>query len=284
MHLLRHGKPGNRTGRCIDRNERHELHTAHPKHNCNREHDPGHDDEPRRDCPDELRQMRVKAPAPERCAEDDEGDRRRRRRNLCSRSQDRRGDVELSCTAECAEDTAEDHRIHHDAAQDIQEIEAPPAKRLQYEHREHIIERNNGSNHHRRNSDRIRSEDISHERHAHENVVPAVRRLYDDAAARIVLFKNTDNPRRDERGQQHTARAESHEERADRRPRLRRVDVVEHHEEEKHPEHHAVHMEQLFIREQPHAPYKEPDRHQAEERHHAAKCNKKVAKHTDAPS
>lgn len=284
VHLLRHGKAGNRTGRCIDRDERHELHIPHTESDRDREHDPGHDDETCCNRSDELRQMRMETSAPERSAEDDEGNRRRCRRDLCGRSQDRCGDMQLRNTAERPEDTSEDHGIHHDAAQDIQEIEPSPAKRLQYEHREHIIERNNGSNHHRRNSDRIRSEDISHERHAHENVVPAVRRLYDDAAARVVLFKNTDNPRRDECRQQHPAHAEAHEERADRRPRLRRVDVIEHHEEEKHPEHHAVHMEQLFIREQPHAPYKEPDRHQAEERHHAAKCNEKVAKHTDAPS
>lgn len=228
--------------------------------------------------------MRMETPAPERCTEDDEGYRRRRRRDLCGRSQDRCGDMQLRSAAERSEDTAEDHGIHHDTAQDIQEIEPSPAKRLKYEHREHIIEGNNGSNHHRRNSDRIRSEDISHERHAHENVVPAVRRLYDDAAARIVLFKNTDNPRRDECREQHAARAEYREERTDNGSRLRRVDVVEHHEEEKHAKHHAVHVEQLFIREQPHAPDKEPDRHQAEERHHAAKRNEKVAKHTDASS
>ena len=228
--------------------------------------------------------MRMETPAPERCAEDDEGDRRRRRRDLCGRSQDRCGDMQLRNTAERSEDTAEDHGIHHDTAQDIQEIEPSPAKRLKYEHREHIIERDNRSDHHCRNADRIRAEDVCHERHAHEDIVPAIRCLYDDAAARIVLFKNTDNPRRDECREQHAARAEYREERTDNGSRLRCVDVVEHHEEEKHAEHHAVHVEQLFIREQPHAPYKEPDRHQAEERHHAAKCNEKVAKHTDAPS
>ena len=55
VHLLRHGKAGDRTGRCIDRDERHELHIPHAEGDRDREHDPRYDDETCRNRSDELR-------------------------------------------------------------------------------------------------------------------------------------------------------------------------------------------------------------------------------------
>lgn len=55
VHLLRHGKAGDRTGRCIDRDERHELHIPHTESDRDREHDPGHDHKTCRNRSDELR-------------------------------------------------------------------------------------------------------------------------------------------------------------------------------------------------------------------------------------
>lgn len=47
----------------------------------------------------------------------------------------------------------------------------------------------------------------------------------------------------------------------------------------KNAEHHAVHAEELLVREQPRTAHKETDRHQAKERHHAAEGNEKVPEH-----
>ena len=81
-HLLRHGKSGYGARRGEYGQQRDELHIPKAEINRQPEHDAGDDEQTGENAGNELRQMRMKAAALERCAEDDQSDRRRGRRNL----------------------------------------------------------------------------------------------------------------------------------------------------------------------------------------------------------
>ena len=219
------------------------------------------------------------AAAVERCTEDDEGDRRGRRRNLRGGFEDRRRDRQLHEAAQCPRNCSQDHGIHKNAAQDRQEVKSTAAKGLKYEHAEYIVDGNNDCNHHGRNRNHRITEDVADERNAHEDVIAAKGRLDHRTAPRIVRLNAADDARKDECREQHTGRTKEHERGLECRPRIRDIDVVEHHEEEEHAEHHAVHVQKLFFCEKARPFDKYADRHQTEQRHNAAECDKKVAKH-----
>ena len=226
--------------------------------------------------------MCVIAPTMKRCTEDDERDGRSRRRNLRNRLQHRRRDRQLYEAAQRPRNRPQDHRVHEHAAQNRQEVESSAAKGLKHEHAEYIIEGNDGSNHHGRNRNCRITEDVADERDAHENVIAAKGRLDHRTAPRIVRLNTADNARKDECRKQHTTRTEEHEQRLERRPRIGNVDVVEHHKEEEHTEHHAVHMPKFVLCEKARTLHKDTDRHQTEEGNDAAECDKKIAKHKKA--
>ena len=204
--------------------------------------------------------MGVITPAVKGCAEDDERDGRGRCRDLRDRLQHGRWNRQLHETAQCARNRTQNHRVHEHAAQDRQEVEASAAKGLEHEHAEHIVERD-----------------------AHEDVVAAKDRLDHRAAPHIVRLDAADNPREDKCRQKHAARTECHQHRLEYRPRVGDIDVVEHHEEEEHAEHHAVHMAQLILSEQTRAPHEDTDRHQAKEGHNTAERDQKITEHKKTP-
>ena len=247
LHLLCHGKAGDGAGCGKDGNERDEFNIPKAKCNGNRKHDGGYNDETRSDREDQLAQVCVIAAAVERCTEDDEGDRRGRRRNLRDRLEDRRRDRQLHEAAQCPRNRTEDHGIHEYPTQNVQEIKSPAAKGLEDKYAEYIVERNNDGDHHGWDRNRRIPKDIGDKRDAHEDVVAAKGRLDHRTAARVIRLNAADNDTEDESREEHSARTEDHEQRLKRRPRIGDVDVVEHHEEEEHSEHHAVDMQEFFL-------------------------------------
>ena len=282
LHLLRHGEAGNGAGCGKHGDERHELDTAKAKDDRKRKHDGRHNDEARGDRKNELTQMCVETPAMKRRAENNECNGRGRRRDLRDGLQHRRRNRQLYETAQSPRNCSQDHGIHENAAQDRQEVKSSAAKSLKYEHTEYIIDGNNACNHHGRNRNRRIAEDVADERDAHEDIIAAKDRLDHRTAPRIVRLNTADNPHKDECREQHTARTEEHEQRLERRPRIGDVDVVEHHKEEEHTEHHAVHMPKFVLCEKARTLHKDTDRHQTEEGNDAAECDKKIAKHKKA--
>ena len=211
LHLLCHGKASDGTGCGKDGNERDEFNIPKAKCNGNRKHDSGYNDETRSDREDQLAQVCVIAAAVERCTEDDEGDRRGRRRNLRGGFEDRRRDWQLHEAAQCPRDCPEDHRIHEYSTQNVREVKSPAAKGLEDKYAENVIERDDRRNHHGRNCDRRIAENIADQRNAHEDVVAAKDRLDHGTAPCIILLNTTDNTGKDERREQHPARAKEHE-------------------------------------------------------------------------
>ena len=187
------------------------------------------------------------AASAERCTENDEGDRRGRRCNLRDGFEDRCRDRQLHKVTQCPCNRAEYHGIHEYAAQNRQKVETSAAKGLKHKHAKYIVERNNDSDHHGWDRNRRIPKDISDERNAHEDVVAAKGRLYHRAAPRVIRLNAADDDSEDESREEHSARAEDHEHRLKRCPRIRNIDVIEHHEEEEHTEHHAVHMHEFFL-------------------------------------
>ena len=226
--------------------------------------------------------MRVKAPAVKRCTEDDERDGCGRRRDLSDGLQHGRRNRQLHEAAERTRNRPEYHRIHQNTAQDRKKIKASAAKGLKDEYAKYVVERHDHCDHHRWNCNRPIAENIADERDAHENVVAAKNRLDHGTAPRVVLLDPTDNARKDKRCQEDAPRTEEHKQGLESRPRIGDVDVVEHHKEEEHAEHHAVHVQQLFFREQARPFDEHTDCHQTEQGHDATKRDKKVAKHKKA--
>ena len=226
--------------------------------------------------------MCVIAPTMKRCTEDDERDGRGRRRDLRDRLQHRRRNRQLYETAQRPRNRPQDHRVHEYAAQNRQEVKSSAAKGLEHEHAEYIIEGNDGSNHHGWDRNRRIPKDIGDERDAHEDVVAAKGRLDHRTAARVIRLNAADNDTEDESREEHSARTEDHEQRLKRRPRIGDVDVVEHHEEEEHTEHHAIHVFQFFLTEKTRTFHENADCHQTEEGNDAAECDKKIAEHKKA--
>lgn len=223
--------------------------------------------------------MLLIAPTVKGCTEDDKCDGRGRRRNLRNWLQYGRRNRQLHEAAQCTCNRPQDHGVHEYAAQDRQEVEPSAAKGLEHEHAEDVVERNDRSDHHRRYGKRRIAEDIADERDAHEHEVAAKNRLDHRPAPCIVRLNPTDDDTEDKRREEHTARAEKHQFRLKRRPRIGDIDVVEHHEEEEHLEHHAVHMQEFLLREQTRPLYKNAHSHQAEQGDDAAKRDKKIAEH-----
>ena len=282
LHLLCHGKAGDGTGCGKDGNERDEFNIPKAKCNGNRKHDSGYNDETRSDREDQLAQVCVIAAAVERCTEDDEGDRRGRRRNLRGGFEDRRRDRQLHEAAQCPRNCSQDHGIHKNAAQDRQEVKSSAAKGLKHKHAEYIVERNNDGDHHGWDRNRRIPKDICDERNAHEDVVAAKGRLDHRAAPCIVRLNAADNARKDECREQHTDRTKEHERGLECRSRIGDVDVVEHHKEEEHTEHHTVHMPKFFLTEKTRTFHENADRHQTEEGNDTTERDKKIAEHKKA--
>ena len=226
--------------------------------------------------------MCVIAPTVKGCTEDDERNGRGRRRDLRDGLQNRRRDRQLYETAQCPRNRSQDHGIHENAAQDRQEVKSSAAKGLEHEHTEYIIDGNDDRNHHGRNRNRRITEDVADERDAHENVIAAKCRLDHRTAPRVVRLNAADNARKDECREQHTGRTKEHEQRLECRPWVRDVDVVEHHEEEEHAEHHAIHVPKFFLAEKTRTLHENADRHQTEEGNDAAERDKKIAEHKKA--
>ena len=222
------------------------------------------------------------AAAVKRCTEDDEGDRRGRRRNLRDGFEDRRRDRQLHEPAQCPRNRTEDHGIHDYAAQNRQEIETSAAKGLKHKHAEYIVERNNDGDHHGWDRNRRIPKDIGDERNTHEDVVATKGSLDHRTTPRVIRLNAADNDTEDESREEHSARTEDHEQWLKRRPRIGDVDVVEHHEEEEHTEHHAVDMQEFFLTQKARSLHKDTDRHQTEERHNAAERDKKITEHKNA--
>ena len=282
LHLLRHGEAGDGAGCGKHGNERHELDTAKAKDDRKRKHDGRHNDEPRCHRKDELTQMCVIAPTVKGCTENDECNGRGRRRDLSDRLQHRRRDRQLYEAAQSPRNCSQDHGIHEDAAQDRQEVKSSAAKGLKYEHTEYIVDGNDDCNHHGRNRNRRITEDVADERNAHEDVIAAKGRLDHRTAPRIVRLNAADDARKDECREQHTGRTKEHEHGLECRPRIGDIDVVEHHEEEEHAEHHAIHMPKFFLTEKTRTFHENADRHQTEEGNDAAERDKKIAEHKKA--
>ena len=219
----------------------------------------------------------------ERRTENDECNRRGRRRNLRDGFEDRRRDRQLYKAAQSPRDCPEDHRIHEYATQNVQEVKSPAAKGLEDKYAEYIVERNNDGDHHGWDRNRRIPKDIGDERDAHEDVVAAKGRLDHRTAPRVIRLNAADNDTEDESREEHSARTEGHEQWLKRRPRIRDVDVVEHHEEEEHAKHHAVHVFQFFLSEQPCTLYKNANCHQTEEWYNAAERDKKITEHKKPP-
>ena len=223
--------------------------------------------------------MRMIASAVKRCTENDECNGRGRRRDLRDGLQHRCRNRQLHETAECPRDRAQYHGIHQYAAQDRQEVKSSAAKGLQHEHTEYIVDGNDDCNHHGRNRNRRITKDVADKRNAHEDVIAAKGRLDHWTAPGIVRLNAADNARKDECREQHTGRTKEHERGLECRPRIGDIDVVEHHEEEEHTEHHAVHMPKFFLTEKTRTFHENADRHQTEEGNDAAERDKKIAEH-----
>ena len=283
-HLLRHGKSCNSTGRGKYGDERDEFHT--PEAECDREckHNHRHKDQTRYQAKDKLAQVLAEASTTEGSPEDDKCHGCRSRRDLCHGFQHGGRDRQLRETTESPCDRTHNHRIQENAAQDRQEIEPSAAKGLENEHAEDVVERNDRSDHHRWYSEHRIAENIADERDAHEHEVAAKNRLDHRPAPCIVRLNPTDDDTEDKRREEHTARAEKHQFRLKRRSRIGDIDVVEHHEEEEHLEHHAVHMQEFLLREQTRPLYKNAHGHQAEQGDDAAKRDKKIAEHKKSAS
>ena len=193
--------------------------------------------------------MCVIAPTVKGCTEDDERNGRGRRRDLRNRLQHRRRDRQLYEAAQCPRNRPQNHRVHEYAAQDRQEVKSSAAKGLEYEHSEYIVEGNDSSDHHGWNRNRRITEDIADERDTQEDVIAAKGRLDHRTAPRVVRLNAADNARKDECREQHTGRTKEHECGLECRPRIGDVDVVKHHKEEEHAEHHAIHVPKFFLTE-----------------------------------
>ena len=216
------------------------------------------------------------------CTENDECNGRGRRRDLRDGLLHRCRNRQLYKTAQSPRNCSQDHGIHENAAQDRQEVKSSAAKGLKYEHTEYIVDGNDDCNHHGRNRNRRITEDVADERNAHEDVIAAEGRLDHRTAPRIVRLNAADNTSKYECREQHTRRTKEHKRGLERRPRIGDVDVVEHHKEEEHTEHHAVHVQQLFFREQARPFDEHTDCHQTEQGHDATKRDKEIAKHKKA--
>ena len=282
LHLLRHGEAGDGAGCGKHGDECHELDTAKAKDDRKRKHDGGYNDEPRGDREDELTQMCVIAPTVKGCTENDECNGRGRRRDLRDGLQHRRRNRQLYETAQSPRNCSQDHGIHENAVQDRQEVKSSAAKGLKYEHTEYIVDGNDDCNHHGRNRNHRITEDVADERNAHEDVVAAKGRLDHRAAPCIVRLNAADNARKDECREQHTDRTKEHERGLECRSRIGDVDVVEHHKEEEHTEHHTVHMPKFFLTEKTRTFHENADRHQTEEGNDATERDKKIAEHKKA--
>ena len=140
----------------------------------------------------------------------------------------------------------------------------PAAKCLKNKDAENVVEGDNDGDHHGRDGNRLVPKDVADKRDAHEYVVAAKARLDHRAAPCIVLLDHADDRTEDERRQDDAARTEDHEHRLKRLLRVRDVDVVEHHEEEEHTEHHTVHVLQFFLGKEAYVLNEKPDGHQAE--------------------
>ena len=279
LHLLSHGKAGD-SARCgKDGNERDEFNIPKAKCNGNRKHDGGYNDETRSDREDQLAQMRMIAAAAKRCTEYDQGDRGGRRCNLRDGFEDRCRDRQLHKATQCPRNRTKYHGIHEYAAQDRQEVKSSAAKGLKYEHTEYIVDGNNDCNHHGRNRNHRITEDVADERNAHEDVVAAKGRLDHRTTPRVIRLNAADDDTEDESREEHSTGTEDHEQWLKRRPRIGDIDVVEHHEEEEHTEHHAVDMQEFFLTQKARPLHKDTDRHQTEERHDAAERDKKITEH-----
>ena len=283
LHLLCHGEAGNGAGCGKHSDKCHKLDPPKAKHDRKREHDARYNDETGGNREDELAQMCLIASTVKGCAEDDECNGRGRRRNLRNWLQHGRRNRQLHEAAQRTRNRPQDHGVHEYAAQDRQEVEPSAAKGLEHEHAEYIVERNDDRNHHGWNRNRRIAEDVGDKGDAHEDVVAAKARLDHRAAPCIVGLKTADNTGKDKCCEQHAARTEEHEPRLKRRPRIGYVDVVEHHKEEEYAKHHAVDMQEFFLREKTRSLHKHADCHQAKKGNNTAKRNKKIAEHKNAP-
>ena len=109
------------------------------------------------------------------------------------------------------------------------------------------------------------AKDIAHERNPHEHEIAAENRLDHRTAPPVRLFDPADNSHGQQEHEQQRTGSEQHELRPEGRCNIRRVDIVEHHDGKKHAKDHAIHMHELFIRQQPVFLDQHADKHQTEE-------------------
>lgn len=151
---------------------------------------------------------------------------------------------------ECGgEQCSENHWVFQHGNGDVREGGLSPAKDFQNDHREDVVKGNDERNHHRWDGERFFPENTSDQRNAHEHEGAAEGILQNCTATLVGFFQGADERRGKDKGCDDCEKAKENESRANGGGEVCSVHVVEHHAEEKHVEHHAVHVRYFRFRE-----------------------------------
>ena len=283
-HLLCHRVGSDGAGRCEDGEQRDELDAAEAEQRGGCEHEGRRGDEADEDAGPEVAAALADAAAPERGAEDDERERRRRGTDLHERPQQRIRQRERQQAAEEAEQHTVDHRVLQHAAQDRQQAERTAAECLEREDGVDVVERDDNGDHHRRHERAVLAEDVDDEREAEDDKVAAEDCLRHGAAPLPDRLEETGEREPAEKEQRDGGRAEEHETRVEAVGEVRVVDIGKEREEKEDAEHETIRMRELLFREQMCALDEQPDADEHEDRHDGAHRDDEIAEQENSPS